>query len=639
MFAKAKNRAILSLLMERIKELEKLILKHKALYYQGTPEIDDDEYDSLEEELRCLDKNNKVLSVVGDSGVPQKIKHDKKMLSLAKVYDIKSFEKWRQDRDVVSSYKIDGVSCSLVYTEGKLTVAKTRGDGSFGEDITNKIKCLMNIPRVIKARESLEIRGELFCTQENFFQLCDEMEKIGLDRPKSQRNIVAGLVLRKDHHELARYLNFYAFDVLSSKKFQTEKEKYVTCKKLGLDVPKIEFHNEITTITEAVSEAEKFMSDGNYSIDGLVFTFNDITLHEQLGETNHHPRYKMAFKYKSDTKVTAINEIHWQVSRNGILTPVAHVAPVKLGGANISRVTLHNYGVVHQYGLKKGDKIEITRSGEVIPKFMAVKERSTEGRIDIPAQCPSCRQDITVDNIRIVCTNLHCPARIQAGILNFIVKIGIDDLNTKRLEEMIKKGLVNSIPDLYRLSVKGLLSLDKIKEKLAEKLYKQIQYSKNVNLTNFLSSLGIQGGAYNKCEKIVQAGFDSIDKILSLDREKLSLLKGFATKSATGFLASLEGKKDLIEQLIKLGFKFEISQKKDGFFSNKRVCITGTLSEKRVVVEERIRKRGATIVKSISKTTNILITNNSEGTSSKLAKAKRLGVAVISERELMKLLD
>ncbi len=623
--------------MKRIKELEKLILKHKALYYQVIPEIEDHEYDLLEEELRCLDQNNKVLFLVGSQNGPlQKIKHDKKMLSLAKVYDIEGLEKWRQGREVISTYKIDGVSCSLVYQKGTLIVAKTRGNGSFGEEITDKMNWLLDIPGRVRPDESFEIRGELFCTRKNFHLLSEEMKKRGLECPRNQRNIVAGLLLRKDHIELARYLNFYAFDILSFKKIKKEKSKYTYLKKLGFNITEIELHKKISTVKQAALKAKEFMSNGNYSIDGLVFTLNDISLQEQMGETNHHPRYKMALKYKSDTKTTIINKISWQVSRNGILTPVAHVHPVKLSGAEISRVTLHNYGIVHQHQLKKGDRIEITRSGEVIPKFMAVKEHSVKGRVEIPTQCPSCQQDVIVEGIRIICRNTLCPARIQESILNFIVKIGIDDLSSKRLEQMIKKGHVKSIPDLYELSIEKLLSLNKTKEKLAEKLYKQIQSSKNISLTTFLSSLGIQGGAYNRCEKIVRAGFNTADKILDLDVKKLNSLEGFAIKSATDFINSLKKKKELINRLLKLGFKFETHRKENGFFFNKRVRITGTLSEKRSVVEENLRKQGATIVKNVSKNTDILIVKNTQITSSKLKKAEELGVTVISEKELTK---
>ena len=626
--------------MERIKELEQLILKHKSLYYQGTPEIDDDAYDRLEEELRRLDKNNKILSTVGGvkSTLP-KVSHDTKMLSLAKVSTLSDLEKWRKNRDVISMYKVDGMSCSLVYREGRLLLAKTRGDGHIGENITSKAKQINDIPKKIPDTLSLDIRGELFCTQENFSGLCKEMESIGLDRPTNQRNIVAGLILRKGHIELSRYLSFCAFDILSLKKFKTEIDKMDYLKKLNFKILDRQIHRERSTIEDVISQAKEFMADGSFAIDGLVFTFNDINLQKDLGHTGHHPRYKMAYKYKSKTKITVIQEIAWQVSRNGILVPVASINPVTLSGAEIKRVSLHHYGMVKKHQLKKGDQIEITRSGEVIPKFLSVKKKGPGKQTVTPTKCPSCGKKVVVCDIRIVCKNKLCPQRLHNSILNFISKIGIDDLNKKRLAEMIDKGPVKNIPDLYKLTINDILSLDKTKETLAKKLYKAIGQSKKTTLTTFLSSLGIQGGAYNRCEKIVQSGFDTIDKVLDLNVDQLSSIEGFAKKSATDFLSSLSQKKKLIRDLIKMGFTFEISPKKSGFFLGKRVCITGSLSEKRSLVEDRMRKKGALVVKSVSNKTDILVTNNPQGTSAKLKKAKELGVSIMSEKELMPFLD
>lgn len=625
--------------MNRVKELEELIKYHKAKYYQGHPEISDIEYDKLEDELKKKDPSSKILEIVGS--VPsgsKKVQHATKMLSLNKTYKVDDLLSWKGDEDIVSTFKIDGVSCSLVYEDGALVLAKTRGDGSTGEDITEKAIWMKNIPSSLKEKVSAEIRGEIYCNEEDFFHLSKEMEGLGLERPTSQRNIVAGLIGRKENIELCRYIQFKAFDLIEEGlNLKTEVEKVSKIKNLGIEPEEIFIHKKEADIKKRLNETQEFMSEGDYQIDGLVFSYNKLSLHEELGSTAHHPRYKMAFKFQGEAKTTEIKRIAWQVSRNGILTPIAEVRPVELSGAKISRVTLHNFGMVKQFNLKKGDIIEIIRSGEVIPKFMEVK-KPANGHFSIPESCPSCEGAVREDDIRLRCDNIACPAQVKEQILNFIQKIGIDDLSSKRLEEMIKAGFVKTIPDLYRLKKDQLMELDKVKDKLAQKLLDGISKSKEVDLTTFLSALGIQGGAYNKCEKVVLAGFNTLDKIRELSSEKLIDIEGFAEKSATEFYRSLSSKFKMIEELEKLGFSFEETTIKESPITQKKICITGTLSRKRSDVEKVIRDNGGIVVGSVSKNTDLLLTNETNGSSSKFKKATSLGISIISEESLYTLL-
>jgi DNA ligase (NAD+) len=622
--------------MIRIQELEALILKHKALYYQGRPEISDHDFDKLEEELRKLDADNAALSLVGCANTTlQKIKHEKKMLSLEKTYELRDLLKWVGKEEVLSTLKLDGISCSLVYEHGHLLIAKTRGDGVSGEDITAKALWIGAIPKSINEKNKIEIRGELFCIEENFFHLSQEMVSLGLDKPTSQRNIVAGLMGRKENLELCRYINFLAFDYFANEVIEFEEDKYKKLNNLGFAIPEIEVHKGQNSIASAIESAKIFMSEGDYQIDGLVFIYNKLALHEELGETAHHPRYKIAFKFPGESRATIIKEIVWSVSRNGILTPVAEVEPVELSGAMIQRVTLHNYGLVLQYDLKIGDKIEIIRSGEVIPKFLSVIE-SSKNEFKIPCTCPSCGSKIEILDIRIYCRNEECPGKNQEIILNFIQKIGIEDLSSKRLEDLINARLVKSIADLYRLTEVDLLKLDKVKEKLSSKLIESIAKSKNVDLVTFLAALGLSGGAYNKCEKVVRAGFTNIEKIKALNLESLMSIESFAEKSATDFLNSLHEKMKLIDELLALGFQITIYEKKETELTGKKICITGALSEKRQVIEERIRDCGGIVVSAVSKATDILVTNETDPTSSKFKKALELKTKIITESELMK---
>lgn len=625
--------------MKRISELEKEIEKHKVLYYQGRAEIEDHEYDKLEDELRGLNPNSSILQVVGSIVKSNnKVKHDQKMLSLGKTYKFEDLISWMEERPILSMYKIDGMSCSLIYEDGNLVMAKTRGDGTHGENITQKALWISSIPKTISLKERIEIRGEIFSEETNFFHLSDEMVSMGLDKPTSQRNIVAGIISRKDHLELSRYLTFKAFELISELELKSETEKVKYLKNLGFSTLEYAIHKDSKSIEKTIEEAKLFMSEGEFLIDGIVFSYDDLKWHRELGETAHHPRYKMAFKFHGESKQTQIEDIIWGVSRNGILTPVANVSPVELSGATISRVTLHNYGLVKQFELKKKDTIEIIRSGEVIPKFLSVVKESDEA-FEVPKNCPSCDQGIFIEDIRLVCRNIVCPAIVKEGILNFIQKIGIDDLSGKRLDELIRSGLVSNITDLYKLSVDQLMELDKVKEKLATKLISAIDKSKTVDIITFLSALGINGGAYNKCEKVVFAGFDSLEKVRNLSIEKLQEIDSFAERSATEFYKSIHNKFDLINELEEAGFKFETIEKKDTPIANKKICITGSLSEKRSTIESSIRDAGGVVVSSVSKNTDYLLTNDQSSGSSKLKKAQTLGLLIISEDDLKKLLN
>lgn len=624
--------------MNRIAELEELIQKHKALYYQGRPELSDAEYDTLENELSALSPESAVLSLVGStSSSLDKIKHDKKMLSLEKTYEINDLVSWMGSEEVLSTLKLDGISCSIIYEDGKLSFAKTRGDGSFGENITTKVMWIKALPKTISVKTKVEVRGELFCDEESFLELAKEMESLGLERPTSQRNIVAGLMGRKDNIELCRYIKFMAFDYISNEKIEFEEDKFKKLKALKFLAADYQIHKTKESLSDVILFAKNFMAEGEYQIDGIVFTYNKEKLHEELGETAHHPRYKMAFKFPGESKKTILKEILWSVSRNGILTPVGDVEPVELSGAMISRVTLHNYGVVRAHCLKSGDVINIIRSGEVIPKFLSVEEKSNNPFV-IPEFCPSCDGNVEIKDIRIFCLNADCPGKNKEIILNFIQKIGIEDLSGKRLEELLNAKIIKSIPDLYKVSAEDLMKIDKVKDKLSQKLIESIAKTKNTDLITFLSSLGITGGAYNKCEKVVRSGFDTIEKIKTLTLEKLMSVDSFAEKSATEFISSIREKENLIDELINCGFTFSIEEKRDTKVSGLKICITGALSQKRNLIEDAIREGGGIIVSSVSKNTDVLVTNETDPTSSKFKKALDLKIKIITENELMELL-
>lgn len=628
--------------VSRIQELEKLILHHKERYYTGKSEISDEKYDKLESELKKLDPENPVLHLVGfkQSEPVSKAVHQRKMLSLDKTYEESDLQKWIGNEDVLSVFKIDGSSCSLVYEAGHLTLAKTRGDGSVGENITRKAIFIPDIPKSVKGLGNFEVRGEVYCVESQFFHLSEEMKGLGLDAPTSQRNIVAGLLGRKENIQLCRYLSFKAFDLIADEKFKKEHQKLDLLKSLGFSTPEYQIHKGAKLLASSIKEAKDFMSGGDYLIDGLVFVYDDIKIHTELGETSHHPRYKIAFKFAGDTKVTSINEIEWGVSRNGTLTPVALVEPVELSGAMIGRVTLHNFGLAKNFELKSGDKIEIIRSGEVIPKFLGVSERAP-GKFTYPKKCPSCEGELKIEDIWLFCENDCCPAKVKEEILNYIHKAGIEDLSDKRLEELMNKGLVETIPDLYRLSEEDFLMLDKVKEKLAAKMFENISKTKDQTLTQFISAIGVEGVSTAKSEKIIAQGYNTIDKILELTPEKMIAIEGFAEKSSNEIVKSLKRKEALIRELLQVGIKLKADEINtgEGPLTGLKFCITGELTSPRAEFEKLIKKNGGVMVSSVSKNTSYLITNETDGSSSKFVKAKDLGIPIVSEDKLLKMIE
>jgi DNA ligase (NAD+) len=624
---------------EKIQELEEKILFHKDLYYKGEAQISDNEFDLLEEQLRVLDPENQVLKKIGSFIPGKKIKHQKKMLSLDKSYDIDKLLKWRGSEDVVSSFKIDGSSCSLVFEDGNLRIAKTRGDGIYGEDILEKVQYISSIPKAINTKLKIEVRGEIYCTEENFLKIKQEMEGQGLDVPSSQRNVVAGLLNRKENFHYSQFLSFQAFELISEEKISLETKKFELLKKYQFTTPHVSLCENDQSVEEQLVIASEFIDSGDYLIDGLVFTFNDVSMHERLGETSHHPRYKMAFKFQGEKKKTAIQSISWQVSRNGVLTPVALVEPVFLSQAKVSKVTLHNFGMVKINNLKIGDQIEIIRSGEVIPKFLRVVCASVH-EFRVPDKCPSCNEKVFEEDIRLLCKNINCPARKVEEVRHFVSVIGIDDLSSKRIEMLFELNLINGIVDLYKLTEQDLLQLEKFQEKLSAKIISNIANSKDTSLTLFLSALGISGMGANKIEKLIKAGFSSLSKIREVCLEDLVSIDGFAEKSAQSFLASIKEKKSIIEGLLTLGVSPEVKlELSNSVLSNEKICITGSLSRKRSDIQKMIKNLGGEISSSITSKTTLLVCNDKSSSSSKLKKAQELNISIITEDDLYRKME
>ena len=622
----------------RIQELAKEILKHKRLYYSGKKEIEDEEYDAMELELKNLDPKNPVLSVVGsDFFEGEKVKHETKMLSLDKTYVEEDLEKWMGKHNLIATYKIDGNSSSLIYENGQLTLAKTRGDGEYGEKITNQVFYIPSVPKSISKENKIEVRGEIYCSHEKFELLVEEMVSRGIDRPKSERNIVAGILGRKDHRDLAEYLDFFAFDYLSDEEIETEENKCNKLKELNFTLPPMKKITNKKELKDFVRQTEDFMTEGSYLIDGAVFSYNSLEEQEKAGFTGHHPKFKIAFKFLGEVKETKLVDIHWHISRFGVLTPVGEVEPVELAGATITNVTLHNLKNIKTFNLKKGDTVKIIRSGEVIPKFLSVVKLS-KNKMEIPSNCFVCGTKLVQEDVRLMCHNENCAGRHEEYILHFIKKIGIDDLSEKRLKVMMAKGLVTDVPSLYRLTEAQLLELPNTKEKLAKKIIANIEKSKKVNIIKFLSSLNFVGGARKNTELVLENGVSSFEDLYKLTVDDLLKIKGFAKKKATDYVESIQSNKDLIDELLTLGFDVEFPEKAGDTLKGYSFCITGEVrvAKNRKELEKFIKSLGGSAGSSVSSKTNYLICNE-ESNSSKYTKAQSLGVEIITEEQFQEI--
>lgn len=632
------------MLESEISDLVEQIIYHRQKYYAGHPEISDYNYDQLEERLRSIVPNHPVFLAVGsedDNVNTPKVRHETPMLSLAKTYDLQTLKTWIGEHRVIGSHKVDGNSLSLVYEGGSLIRAKTRGNGIQGEDVSEKVAWVSDCIAKIKdpVFQDFEIRGELYCSQQRFSRLVTEMERLGLERPSNPRNIVAGVLGRRQHVQLARFFGFFAFDLLlmdGSSPFVTEEEKFDWLKQQNFQLPyfkSISNHEQVEGFLERTKLA---MDEGEIGIDGAVFSYNDISLHKKLGVTAHHPKYKMSFKWQGETAVSTIEGIEWNTSRLGVVTPVAVIRPVQLSGALISNVTLHNASHVKNYSLSAGDSIEIVRSGEVIPKFLRVVT-SVASQCSLPSSCPACSHPLVYDDCRLNCLNHEeCPAQIHGVILNWVRSVGIEDLSEKRLNLLIDRGLVNDIIDLYRLKEEDFLALPMFKEKMAKKLYQNIQQSKDITSVQFLTGLGIKGTGKVTWEALLQE-FNSIDLIRKACIEEILPLKGFAEKLATQVIEGLQQKSELIDQLKEVGVVCQ-EYIKEGIGSKvlagMNFVITGTFSKSRKELSSMVEQAGGKVIGAVSSATSVLLIADLSSQSSKAKKARSLGVELWTEAML-----
>lgn len=651
---------------KRVEELRAVIEKNNRLYYdQDAPELEDFEYDALMRELRALenqfpqllteDSPTQKVGGTASSKLP-KVTHSVKMESLLDAFsydELRDFDRRVRDAGIEPEYvveiKIDGLSCSLEYENGELVRASTRGDGVVGEDVTANVRAIKKIPKKLKnAPEFLEVRGEVYIPHEAFQHLCAEQELQGAAPFKNPRNAAAGSLRQKDAKITgSRGLSIFIFNVqqVRGKELTTHAESLDYLKSLGLPVsPRYHIVHDIEDAIKEIEQIGQNRSKLDFDMDGAVIKVNHFAQRDLMGSTNKFPRWAIAFKYPPEVKETTLRSIEVAVGRTGVLTPTACFDPVFLAGTTVARATLHNEDFIRQFGLCIGDTIQVRKAGDIIPEVIGVVCHPEDAvPYQMPKVCPSCGAPVVhlEDEAALRCVNPECPAQSLRNIIHFASRdaMDIDGLGTAVATQLVEKGLVHTVSDLYDLTLEQLLTLEKFKEKKATNLLHAIENSKQNNLDKLLFGFGIRNIG-DKAAALLAEHFGTLEAIREADIEKISEIDGFGGvmgQSVVEFFAK-DGTTDLIRRLADAGVNMTWKgEPKGDKLAGMTLVVTGTLETlSRNEAEALIVKNGGKASGSVSKKTAYVVAGTAAG--SKLTKAQALGVPVLTEEEFLAML-
>lgn len=646
---------------KKIEELASQVLYHKRLYYKGKSTISNEEFDALEAHLKTLSPHHPVLNFVGYELTNQKdkIKHTPLMLSLAKTYEKSVLLTFLNQFDCVAMDKFDGMALSIEYDEsGQFVQASTRGNGEFGENVTEHVYHIFSIPKVLHLPHGLvnhriEIRGEIYFPLSQFKKFGNLFD--------SFRNAVPGTLGRKDVNEAKEILNTFLFcpfdififdshnhplnakDLAKLGHFDSQySKKFDFIQTLGFELHEdflftLKNHSGKLTESELDSILEKlFAKKRDHEIDGLVFRMEDDYLWEKMGNTAHHPRGSLAFKRAGETAITEILDIEPNVGRSGKISFRAKLAPVFLSSAKISHATLHNAEYIEKGNYDIGAKVKIIRSGEVIPAILS-RVDGKMGHYHLPKSC-LCRAPLERRGPDLWCTKYgDCEFSHHEGLVYFVSVMQMHGISDKIVTKFCDAGLVKEPADFYKLSVEDVLELEGFREKSAHNIVQTIQNKKTVPLWQFLTALSLRRGGEVKCRDVARK-FKTLNKVLELTQTDLINENGWAEKSSNDFLESLHAKKAIIQNLLKYVHVLADHSAQDieqnGVLSGKYVCITGTLSQPRAEVAAFLESLGAKIVSSVTQKTDILVCNE-QSDSTKYRDAKAYKIPVVTEAELM----
>ncbi len=626
----------------------------KAYYVDDAPLASDEEYDKLYHEILDYEQKNPLFA---DANSPtkrvggmvlegfNKAEHKARMWSMEDVFDERDLDAWiERVKKVKESFtfycepKFDGASLNLIYENGSLKQAITRGDGSIGEDVTENVKTIGSIPLRIDYQESIEIRGEVVIKKADFERLNQERLSLGEALFANPRNAAAGSLRQLDTSITAkRKLMFYPWGIgmnSLTQSFLSQKMSFVY--NLGfLKPPRIIVTQRVEDVHTLYAELIAKRDEIEMMMDGMVVKIDDVSLQEELGYTVKYPKWMVAFKFPAIEKVTKLKDITLQVGRTGVVTPVAEVEAVNIEGVIVERATLHNFDEIERKDIRIGDSVIIIRSGDVIPKIIKVlveRRNGSEKMVERPLNCPVCGSELLDDGALIKCQNLSCDARVVGAIIHFASKkaLNIDGLGDKIVEQLYAQKLVLHVKDLYTLNLNQLLALEGFKAKKADNLLAAIEQSKGVSLEKFINALGIEHIGEVAAKKIARAfGLEWLEA----SHEQIIAIEGFGEEMAKSLVEFIHVNKaetyELMDVIQPVASKLEITE---SVFTGKTVVLTGSMSQSRDEIKVMLEKLGAKVSGSVSKKTDFVIYGEDAG--SKLSKAEELGVKTLSESEL-----
>lgn len=657
-------------------KLRQEIRHNEYLYYVlDAPELTDAEYDSLMARLRELEARypdsipaDSPTQRVGGRASSQftEVRHLEPLLSLGNVFsaeELRAFDERVRSGlpagskvEYVMEPKIDGLACSLIYENGKLVRAATRGDGVVGENVTANVRTIRSIPLTLKVPEGeavpelLDVRGEVYMPRQAFMRLNEQRAERGESEFANPRNAAAGSLRQLDPQVTAsRSLSFFAYYLVGEGAQPKHSESLALLAHYGFKV------SENYKVVDNIDEAIKYIGDFNelrqglsYDTDGAVIKVNDVYQQRILGATGKDPRWATAYKYPPEQAETTLEDIDWRVGRTGVLTPTAVLTPVKLSGSVISRATLHNEDFIRAKDIRIGDRVIINKAGEIIPEVLRVvveKRTGDEKEVEIPDVCPECgwRVERQGEEAAIRCTNPHCPALGREGLIHFVSRdaMNIDGCGPSVINALLDAGLVRDAADLYSLRKEDLLKLERMGEKSADNLLTALAESKKNELDKLLFALGIRHvGA--KVARILATEFGSMEKLQQAQPEELAQIRDIGDKIAESAVTWLNvpANIDLVERLAAAGLTMTFTppaSQEDNPFFGKTLVFTGTMPTLgRAEAKTMAQDVGAKVSGSVSKKTDYVIAGAEAG--SKLEKAQQLGVTVIDEAEFLRML-
>lgn len=650
---------------KRIDELVATLNYHAHLYYvEDRNEISDYDYDMMQNELKKLEaqyhefiRPDSPTQRVGGEAVSgfEKVQHKVQMGSLQDVF---SFEEVREFVDRVRETvdapkfvvepKIDGLSVSLEYHDGQLTVGSTRGDGFVGENVTENLRTVRSIPVSIDSTlPMLEVRGEVYMPRSVFLKLVKEQEDNDEQPFKNPRNAAAGSLRQKNPKIAAkRKLDIFVFNVqqVEGKELTAHKQSLDYLKELGFKtVPDYRLVSTADEIIARIGEIGENRFDLPYDIDGVVIKVDDFRQRERLGATAKVPKWAVAYKFPPEEKNTKLLDIELNVGRTGAVTPVAIFEPVFLAGTQVSRATLHNQDLINEKNINIGDIIKVRKAGDIIPEVLGAVEKNSDGAFTLPDECPVCKTKLirSEEEAAVRCPNVECPAQIFRSIVHFASKgaMNIDGLGPQIVRVLLDKGLITSVADLYHITEEKLLELDNFKEKSAHNLVTAIEKSKSNSLDRLIFGLGIRGIGQASA-KLLCAKFGGIDSIMRATAAEIAEIEGFGDIMADSVYSAFheEHMLSLIQRLKDCGVNTDYEKvQQDDRFEGKTFVLTGTLPTlKRNEAKELIEKFGGKASGSVSKKTDYVLAGEEAG--SKLTKAEQLGIKIITEEEFMEMI-